>query len=418
MHNVPQRIPRRLPLLDAFLSEHAPKANLLGDTTVILIQHQLGSLVPLTRALFDLGLDPKRTYCVDIPYTANAKVQTALQQLGIPRSNFSPSTYNLAKPYAPYQRQRVQRLLSSLRKQMDARDKVLVMDDGSYFIEAASCYAELLPQMSVVEQTTRGVIKINRDVALQRYCARLPIVNVAESAPKKNIESPFIGHVVCNALIRRLARKGPLGTKDLVLILGYGAIGSKVAESIQREFGVDADRIYVTDPKLQNRRRARRAGHRIWTREPHSRIRFKLVVGCAGTTSFTISDRVFLEDGALLASASSGSAELSREEFIDLAESIADDDIYVKDRGTLKTRPIHSDIELRLVDRDVRFLNGGFPVNFDGRVNCVAPRLIQATHTLQIGAAVQAVTTRKRGVIDLDRRVCNWVTRHFGRHCN
>jgi len=115
----------------------------------------------------------------------------------------------------------------------------------------------------------------------------------------------------------------------------------------------------------------------------------------------------------VLASASSGAAELSREEFIDLADTIADDDIYVKDRKTLSTRSLHSDIELRLVDRDVWFLNGGFPVNFDGRVNCVAPRLIQATHTLQVGAAIQAMTTRKKGLLDLDPRVCSWVTRNF-----
>lgn len=259
-------------------------------------------------------------------------------------------------------------------------------------------------------------MKINKDVALQRYGARLPIINVAESSPKKDIESPFIGDVVCRALTRRLAGQATLVKRDLVLILGYGAIGTKVAGSIQREFGVKPANIFVSDPKRQNQRRARQAGHRIRTREPHSRIRFKLVVGCSGTSSFTIADRVFLEDGAVLASASSGSAELSREEFIDLADTIADDDIYVKNRTTLGTRPIHSDIEMRLVDRDVRFLNGGFPVNFDDRVNCVAPRLIQATHTLQIGAAIQAVTTKERGVVDLDRKICNWVMRNFGHH--
>ena len=258
MHRVSQKVPKRLPLLDAFLAEHAPASRPLSNTTAILIQHQLGSLIPLTRALIGLGLDPERTYCIDIPYTANATVREGLLQLGIPRGYFAKATYHLAKPYASYQRQRVQRLLSTLRKELNAKDRLLVMDDGSYFIEAASCYAELLPQMAVVEQTTRGIIKINKDVALQRYCARLPIVNVAESAPKKDIESPLIGDVVCQALIRRLKGRAKLAKKDLVLILGYGAIGSKVVASLQRAFGIEAGNIFVADPKRENQRAPKR----------------------------------------------------------------------------------------------------------------------------------------------------------------
>jgi hypothetical protein len=68
----------------------------------------------------------------------------------------------------------------------------------------------------------------------------------------------------------------------------------------------------------------------------------------------------------------------------------------VLDRDTLGTRSIHDPIDIQLVDRTVRLLNGGFPVNFDGRVNSVAPSSIQVTRPLMLGAAMQALATSQR----------------------
>jgi hypothetical protein len=54
MIDLPQRIPNRLPMLDALVAERADDAPLCGVTAVI-IQHQLGSIVPMVQALFALG---------------------------------------------------------------------------------------------------------------------------------------------------------------------------------------------------------------------------------------------------------------------------------------------------------------------------------------------------------------------------
>ena len=150
-----------------------------------------------------------------------------------------------------------------------------------------------------------------------------------------------------------------------------------------------------------------------WDRASAEPLLFKLVVGCSGETSFGIGDRVFLDDGAIVASASSGSAECSREQFVELALTHDGDDIAVLDEETLASRSIHDPIDMQLVDRTVRFPNGGFPVNFDGRVNCVAPERIQVTRALMVGAALQAVGTRERGIVPLDDHVCAWVDRTY-----
>ncbi|MDH4066637.1 MAG: hypothetical protein OEW19_19730, partial [Acidobacteriota bacterium] len=58
-------------------------------------------------------------------------------------------------------------------------------------------------------------------------------------------------------------------------------------------------------------------------------------------------------------------------------------------------------------------LNGGFPVNFDGAVNCVPPRFIQATHALQVGAAIEAVSIEEKGLVALTPGLCDWVAARY-----
>ncbi len=227
-----EKIPERLPLLDAYIKEHARGKKPLAGVTAVLIQHQLGSQVRMAEGLIRLGIHPKSVYWVDIPYTANLVVRKALEGLGIPSGNFSKHSYHLGKPYAAYQRRRVQEMFSRMRRQLRPKDHLLVLDDGSYYIEAISCYARAFPRMSIVEQTTRGIIKLNKDATLRYYCSRTPIINVAQSEPKKKLESPFIGEAVCRALVGRLT-KVQFGRKDKCLILGFGAIGQSVAESIR-----------------------------------------------------------------------------------------------------------------------------------------------------------------------------------------
>ncbi len=411
--DLPQTVPDRLELIDDLLRERFEGQRPLEGITALFMQHQLGSVVPMVKAFFHLGLDPKRLFWIDIPYTANATVRRAVQRLGVPAGNFLPGRFGLTKKYAPYMRARVQRAIIDLSRWLTRDDKLLVMDDGSYFTEALACFRTRPHPIAIVEQTQRGIIKLSRDAALREAASRIPIVNVAESQPKKVWETPHIGVSVCRALMRRLHRRLELGTRGRCLILGYGAVGRAVAASLRELFGVEPARIHIAEPDADNAAAASAAGHPMWNARRDEPVRFKLVVGCAGTTSFHIGDRVFLDDGACLASASSGSAELSREEFIELADAVGEDDIYVKGREDLESRAIHSDIDIHLVDRVASFLNGGFPVNFDGRVNCMPWKHIQVTKAIQVAAAVQAVSEPRLGLVDLDHDLCRWVDRQM-----
>jgi hypothetical protein len=106
--------------------------------------------------------------------------------------------------------------------------------------------------------------------------------------------------------------------------------------------------------------------------------------------------------------------ELSREDVIELADGDPDDDIWVVREG-LDEGNVHSDLTLHFVDRSATFVNAGFPVNFDGRVNCVPAHYIQPTPTMMCAAAVQAARSTISGKQELDPAFCRWLDVEFRR---
>lgn len=406
---VNQDIPEAMPILDRWVRIHRSRQPLAG-VTALFIQHQFGNQVPQAKAFLELGLNPKKLFWLDVPYTSNARVRKALVGMGIPRRNmFVARDYRVLDAYVPYQRRRVQALIHDFLK--DSPERLLVLDDGAYFLEAAACFEKRLPRVVVVEQTARGLIKLKSSAPMRQFAKSVPIVNVAQSTPKRTLEPPFIGRAVCASLLRKLGDRFSSGHRGRCLILGFGAIGSQVARFAADYLSFERDLIHVFDPNPLRRREARDRGFSMWRRKDLG-TRFQLVIGCSGRASFTVDDYVHLDDGAVLASASSGSVELSREDFIELADSSKIDDIKIL-RQDLNKTDIHSDLRFHLVDREVTFLNAGFPVNFDGRVNCVPTRYMQPTATMMVSASLQAISCSTKGLVKLDRNFCEWVDREF-----
>jgi hypothetical protein len=407
---IDQTIPRRLPVLDRYVSSQHGRQPLEG-VTALLIQHQLGNHFPQAAALLALGLKREQVIWVDVPYTACPQVREAvIEELRLDPGCFRVHDFQVLDRYPPYQMARIQRVMHDLLR--DPPERLVVLDDGAYFIEAAACFVRQLPSVAVVEQTTRGLIKIEESPALSRYARRLPIVNVARSKPKSTLEPPFIGRAVCDSLSRYLDQL-PHGGDLRCLVLGFGAIGARVAEYLPERLCCERGQVHVFDPDHARQQLAQYAGFPPWDRGSPDAC-FKLVVGCSGRRSFTLDDRDHLANGAILASASSGTVELSRQDFIELANISPLDDISVEpvqpDRG------VHCDLRIRLPDREVTFVNGGFPVNFDGRINCIPSRYIQPTPAMMVAATVQAAAlleTSRTGLIDLDPEFCAWINREF-----
>jgi hypothetical protein len=408
--NLTEEIPDRLPILERWLEQVAQNRPLAG-VTALLIQHQVGNNVRQAGALIDLGVAPRDLHWIDVPYSSSIPVRNALVGLGIPEENLAVSRFKMLNEYAPFQRLRVQRFLRKLDE--DPPDCLLVLDDGAYALDALFHMQRRARRIAIVEQTTRGLIKMDENPALEAFSRDFPIVNVARSETKKNLESPFIGAAVCDALDRKFGSTLRAGPKDRCLVLGYGAIGAQVAGFVEDILQFPRSRIHVYDPEEKREREAVDKEFVKWDRNER-RIRFKLVIGCSGRASFGLEDHMFLEDGAFLASATSGTVELSRERFIELADASPDDDIWI-DRDGLDETKLHSDLRFHFGSREVTFVNGGFPVNFDGHVNGIPAHYIQPTPTMMCAGAVQAVRTPRTGLVDLCPGFSRWLTGEFER---
>src|SRR5438132_467731 len=131
-----------------------------------------------------------------------------------------------------------------------------VLDDGSYMLEALAGLRRRLPFVAIVEQTTQGLIKIEENAALEECSRSLTVVNVARSRPKIVLEPPFIGAAVIEALGRRVASALDAGRSDRCLILGYGAIGRQVAAFVSRSGGFAPARVSVFDVNEDRMRQA------------------------------------------------------------------------------------------------------------------------------------------------------------------
>jgi S-adenosylhomocysteine hydrolase len=100
------------------------------------------------------------------------------------------------------------------------------LDDGAYFLEALNeIKGSWSSKLAIVEQTTRGLIKIRDRADLQSLLHRFPVINVAESRPKKEIEPRYIAENAITSLRKTL--KEMSGSRCLVT--GYGSIGKAVA---------------------------------------------------------------------------------------------------------------------------------------------------------------------------------------------
>jgi S-adenosylhomocysteine hydrolase len=394
-----------MPLLKAFVEERK-SAQPFAGVTALLIQHQLGNQGPQVQALVELGLDPRKIYWLDIPYTSSALFRQTIQERhGIPKRNFWVNHCGVLDPYATYQFVRTHdAFLRFLRK---PPERLLVLDDGAYFLDAAMSFRKKLPHIAVVEQTSRGIANIRENAALARFARNYPVINVARSRPKLELESPWIGTSVLLALtrhLRALARNAPQFTvkpDSPCLVIGYGAVGQQVAAYLR---GIA--RVYVSDSLQSQTDLAKRDGFPVWDRssqmdDPNA-IEFKLVIGCTGRASFAVGDHGFLDQHAVLVSASSGAVELSRSAFIDLATASPRDDLRLR-TGRLVPNQVHQNIRIRLRDRSLVFLNGGFPINFDGRLNSIPAKYMQPTAMLMVYGAIQGLTTPDRGIVEVDR---------------
>lgn len=382
----------------------------LAGWKVLLIQHQLENHFAQLVALTRMGVDPRDVYWIDIPYTSSPTIRAEAVRHGVPKKHLLVHKYDPRQRYSAFQRGRVANWIESFTRKHGTETPLLVLDDGGYFLEAMVCFKGRLKRLAVVEQTSRGIRKYRSNAAVKYYCSDVPVVDVATSRPKSEAEAPIIGRAVCGAISTKLKYLHPRCGVELrntnILLLGYGRIGKAIADALVADHRVDSARIRVADTKRSRQQMASQHGLERWNRKDFS-VRFGVVIGSTGTRSFDIWNYPYLEEHAVLISASSGAVEMAREEFIEFAGSSGVDDVYIQDREAFLASRIHDDVVLQVVDRTVTVANGGYPINFEkGRLARIRAEDIQITVAMMLYGAQQAVRTTRKGLVQLDAQFC------------
>jgi hypothetical protein len=406
----------RLPVLD-YLQRHIGHV----DSSIggfFGLQHLLGSTATLIDKIISGVVSPNDVYLLGKPYSANRQVVKFLREN---RGYWvHPETLEqpLDRPNDGEMDRRIRDVLVECRQMLlqpqNHRRRLLLVDDGGRAIRMLHTaeFIDICEHFTCVEQTRAGIR------AIENVDLRIPVVNVAESWVKLEHESPLIAQSVNTELMRqlRVLEKTGLSASRQALVIGFGAIGRAVSAELSR----CGRKVTVYDPDIDRRKAAFREGFRLCN-DLHTALEGGgLIVGCTGHPVLDDEDYDHIADGSILVSASSADVEFRgwklRTNAVPLGRPQSwlerGGRFYRRHDGSVPAEDNHPCFCLYLVQRGEKsfyLVNGGFPVNFTGEIDPIAPEAIQLTRGLLYCGAFQASRTYRPGLHDLD----DWMQRRL-----
>jgi len=414
-NEIENEFPLEMPLLDEFRQAHIKDTDPLSHLELLLIQHNLGPFLLRLESMFEDGLKPEKTWLVDIPYSTNERVKQEIpKRFGVPHFQIAPPFRDPIAPYSILQLYRVKSIVNYLANRMP-KSKLLVVDDGAYFIRALKDLDDLEPgfarafkgRTAIVEQTTRGHRHLEEEIYKNfvEHVIEAPVVSIARCQTKTELEAPFIGAAASKAASNIFKyEKVDIDNLGNIAIIGFGPVGQSVYHALTN--CVHGLPIQVIDTDITKHKSISELGGIPHESFPED-YNFDLVIGCTGYASFDLDDWKRLSENAMLASCSSAAVEFNRKKFVDLAELYPDDQIVLIDKENTRKEGIHATVKIidLHTNRQVAFLNASFPINFDGRMECLPVRFIQSTHTLLYAAMYQVLETSKPGMASIDSKI-------------
>lgn len=289
-------IPRKLPLIE-FLARSlgTTVSRPLRDFLFLGVQHLTGSAVPLFHALADAGIPYHRMFLVGKAYSSHPKVISCLTGLGCRLSN-DATMLSPSNPYEDEIESEIERQLTKVSGLLDrsADISALVFDEGGKAVRAIhQTFRGQARRFHCVEQTTRGLREFTGGSLL------CPVINVARSNAKMEIEAPIIARSMVAALEEARSEWRPIYDAPLndALVIGYGVVGRNlVKELLSRGYRVrvfeKAEYVLDSLPSGEKASRVEKLESEL--------SEVPIVMGCTG--GLCLSDAAFctLRDGALL----------------------------------------------------------------------------------------------------------------------
>lgn len=293
------------------------------DCRLVLIAHALDTSVPYVRTLaahLDL------VELVPVPYSAR---RAALDRLTDIPTTVPDSIETVGRAAAD----------AALRAARSPGAPVVIQEVGGYCAGMVDELAREPRFTGIVEDTKQGQWRYEQLGPLP-----LPVFTIADS-PLKALEDVQVGRSVAGSVEQLLrTRFYCLLAERRVLVLGYGGIGTALADHLRRT----GARVAVHDPDEVRMSAAVVHGYRVGRREELLGWA-DVVIGVSGHRALTVDDAPFLRDGVILASGSSKQVEF---------------DVSGLRQASSATVQSPDVEQLTVAGRTVFLLNEGKPVNF------------------------------------------------------
>ncbi|MBU1540650.1 MAG: hypothetical protein KKC29_08950 [Alphaproteobacteria bacterium] len=360
-----------LPLLALFEDHISADYRDLSEWSCVYVQHILHSNRACVEFLARRGIVQGEINIFGKGYSTSHESADALRADG----------YKLWEPDelysydAPFDDQIIGAVADTLELLSMRRRKLLLIDEGGIGIRALASSGAEFDVLSAVELTSRGA---------QYYpliSDTVPIVDVARSDLKKVEEAPHIARSMVAHVLGGGRRRAKIPHDAKFGLIGAGAIGQYLV-SYLAEQGI---------PVAWH-------DHRIpGSTFPSSQA---LIDNC---------DVILSSTGEGIGLAGKVSEIRGAKIFGNCGSSDVEFQLHVLKRYTLDTagccfhveipaRPWAGEVRFTSPTADLTFLNGGFPVNFDGTPDPISPRYIQLTRAGLMAGAVQASCSSRPGV--------------------
>ncbi|MBM3230297.1 hypothetical protein FJZ22_01420 [Candidatus Pacearchaeota archaeon] len=349
----------------------------LSRTLIIGCQHIQLPQFQMFLSLFEKGLKPSNTYLLGKCYSTDKESLRLFVEKGV-KIHKASEAFDSHKSYDEDSHTHVKEFFQGIVKQVSFKeyDNVILLDDGGFLLSLANEELKKVHKIIGVEQTSSGYER------LKNLELNFPIINVARSKAKLVYETP----IIVNQFIKNLKHElKKINRKPRnALIMGNGAIGKGIAESLKKHFSVS---IYDINKQVSDFESLENLNKKIKD--------FDLIIGCVGKSSFPLSSFNKLKRNAILASVSSSDREFSAPYLRLLDEQYTD---------------CHKNVKIR----DIYVLNSGFPVTFTEHSIGADPKDMQLTMSLLFsGICTSNSKELENQIVSLDDSIQNEVIRKF-----
>jgi S-adenosylhomocysteine hydrolase len=342
---------------------------------VVCVIHLLRDSLPFFDHLLSMSIEKNDLFIVGIPYSSKIEVVEHLMDDGfyvrhIDRARYIDDFLGVIKAV----------LLEACKHCERTKKSLLIIEDGGYAVPLLHEDGEFTKHKDVcvgaVEQTANGIWA--DQLIAENNGLLFPVMNVAESRIKRELESPLVGTAIIQNINQLLEGYGIDIRNQKVGQIGCGVIGRRLALEMQSD-GVDVT-IYDLDEEIN--KEARKDDFKVAQSLEELLPGKTLIIGCTGKEVVGLSELRNVDRNIYFVNATSKLRELKYKEFLDIAEKLK---IKAGIGTEYKLKGGREIIILLLAD--------GFPVNFFGGSQSIPDKKIQFIPALLLGAAGHLVST-------------------------